>query len=83
MQYITCALTSYGGLGDKFLNKRVVPEYKRRLKEQKEEKEEGGSGWESRRWLEGLYEDMSINIARSNYAILAERTTPPCVRPAE
>ena len=55
-------------------------ESKRRLKE---EKEEGGSGWESRRWLEGLYEDMSINIARSNYAMLAERTTPPGVRPAE
>ena len=48
-----------------------------------EKKEEGGSGWESRRWLEGMYEDMSINIARSNYAMLAERTTPPGVRPAE
>lgn len=52
-------------------------------KSDKEEKEEGGSGWESRRWLEGLYEDMSINIARSNYAMLAERTTPPGVRLAE
>ena len=64
MQLVTCALTSYGGWGDEFLNKKVVPEYKRRLKE---EKEEGCSGWESRRWLEGLYEDMSINIARSNW----------------
>ena len=55
-----------------------MTEYKRRLKE---EKEEGGSGWESRRWLEGLYEDMSINVARSNYAMLAERTNHPPGRP--
>jgi len=25
---------------------------------------------------EGLYEDLSINIVRSNYAMLAERTIP-------
>ena len=78
MQLVTCALTSYGGWGDEFLNKKVVPEYKRRLKD---EKEEGGSGWESRRWLEGLYEDMSINIARSNYAMLADRAHYPAGRP--
>ena len=40
MQLVTCALSSYGGWGDEFLNKKVVPEYKRRLKE---EKEEGGA----------------------------------------
>ena len=54
----------------------MLPAYRARLKE---EKEAGGSGWESRRWLDTLYEDMSITIARANYAMLHERTTPPGV----
>ena len=40
---------------------------------------EGGSGWETIRWRQRLYEDMCIEIARANYAMLKERTLPPRV----
>ena len=40
---------------------------------------EGGSGWETIKWRQRLYEDMCIEIARANYAMLKERTLPPRV----
>ena len=76
MDYVTCALTTYGGWGDEFLKRHVLPAYRARLKE---EKEAGGSGWESRRWLDTLYEDMSITIARAKYGGIAPSTTAPPV----
>ena len=43
------------------------------------EKQAGGSGWETIKWKQRLYEDMCIEIARANYAMLKERTLPPRV----
>ena len=37
----------------------------------------GGSGWDTIKWKQNLYETMNIEIARSNYAMLMERTLPP------
>ena len=37
----------------------------------------GGSGWDTIKWKQNLYELMNIEIARSNYAMLMERTLPP------
>ena len=45
----------------------------------REEKKEGGSGWETIKWRQRLYEDMCIEVARANYAMLKERTLPPRV----
>ena len=41
------------------------------------EKRAGGSGWDTIKWKQNLYELMNIEIARSNYAMLMERTLPP------
>ena len=41
-----------------------------------EDKKQGGTGWEPRRWLQRLLESMSISVARANRAMLVERTTP-------
>ena len=41
------------------------------------EKKAGGSGWDTIKWKQNLYELMNIEIARSNYAMLMERTLPP------
>ena len=41
------------------------------------EKKAGGSGWDTIKWKQNLYETMNIEIARSNYAMLMERTLPP------
>ena len=38
------------------------------------EKRAGGSGWDTIKWKQNLYELMNIEIARSNYAMLMERT---------
>ena len=73
MTYVTCALTTYGGWGAEFHKQFVLPEYQRRLTA---EKQDGGHGWESRRWLQDLYESMSITIARANYDMLRARTLP-------
>ena len=56
--------------------KHLRPEYARRLRA---EKQAGGSGWETIKWKQQLYEDMCIEIARANYAMLKERTLPPRV----
>ena len=56
--------------------KHLRPEYAKRLRA---EKQAGGSGWETIRWKQRLYEDMCIEIARANYAMLKERTLPPRV----
>ena len=47
------------------------PEYAKRLAA---EKKAGGSGWDTIKWKQNLYETMNIEIARSNYAMLMERT---------
>jgi hypothetical protein len=73
MRYLTCALTTYSGWGEEFLKAHVRPEYQRRLKD---DKKAGGNGWEPRRWLQRLYEAMSISIARSNRSMLNERLAP-------
>ena len=36
-----------------------------------------GGGWDTIKWKQNLYEIMNIEIARSNYAMLMERTLPP------
>ena len=73
MQYVTCALTTYGGWGNQFLKKHVRPTY---IRMKEEDKKQGGTGWEPRRWLQRLLESMSISVARANRAMLVERTTP-------
>ena len=40
------------------------------------EEKEGRNGWETIRWKKRLYEDVCIEIARANYAMLRERTLP-------
>ena len=35
----------------------------------REEKKEGGNGWETIKWKKRLYEDVRIEIARANYAM--------------
>ena len=50
------------------------PQYAKRLAA---EKKAGGSGWDTIKWKQNLYELMNIEIARSNYAMLMERTLPP------
>ena len=52
----------------------MKPEYAKRLAA---EKKAGGSGWDTIKWKQNLYELMNIEIARSNYAMLMERTLPP------
>ena len=56
--------------------KHLRPEYAKRLRA---EKQAGGSGWETIKWKQRLYEDMCIEVARANYAMLKERTLPPRV----
>ena len=68
--------TTYGGWGAEWLTKHMKPEYAKRLRA---EKQAGGSGWETIKWKQRLYEDMCIEIARANYAMLKERTLPPRV----
>ena len=60
--------------GDEWLRIHMKPEYAKRLAA---EKKAGGSGWETIKWKKHLYEIMNIEIARSNYAMLMERTLPP------
>ena len=72
MRYVTWAGTTYGGWGDEWAHLR--PEYAKRLAA---EKKAGGSGWDTIKWKQNLYETMNIEIARSNYAMLMERTLPP------
>ena len=72
MRYVTWAGTTYGGWGDEWAQLR--PEYAKRLAA---EKKAGGSGWDTIKWKQKLYETMNIEIARSNYAMLMERTLPP------
>ena len=43
------------------------------------EKRAGGSGFETIKWKQRLYQDMNIEIARANYRMLMERTLPPRV----
>jgi hypothetical protein len=73
MQYVTCALTTFGGWGEEFLKRHVRPEYARR---RKAEKAEGGLGWKTQAWKQALFENMNIVIARSNYEMLAMHTLP-------
>ena len=65
-----------GGWGDEFLQKHVKPEFAARLRA---EKRAGGSGFETIKWKQRLYQDMNIEIARANYRMLMERTLPPRV----
>ena len=74
MDYVTWAATTYGGWGERFLDRRVRPEYAKRLQA---EKKAGRSGWDAIKWRRRLYEDMNIEIARANYRMLMERTLPP------
>ena len=76
MQLVTWAGTTYGGRGDEFLQKHVKPEFAVRLRA---EKRAGGSGFETIKWKQRLYQDMNIEIARANYRMLMERTLPPRV----
>ena len=76
MDYVTWAATTYGGWGERFLDRRVRPEYAKRLQA---EKKAGRSGWAAIRWRQRLYEDMGIELARANYRMLMERTLPPRV----
>ena len=74
MRYLTWAGTTYGGWGDEWLKAHLKPQYAKRLAA---EKKAGGSGWDTIKWKQNLYELMNIEIARSNYAMLMERTLPP------
>ena len=67
---VTWAGTTYGGWGDEFLQKHVKPEFAVRLRA---EKRAGGSGFETIKWKQRLYQDMNIEIARANYRMLMER----------
>ena len=71
---VVWAGTTYSGWGDEFLQRHVKPEYARRLRA---EKKAGRSGWEAIKWRVRLYEDMNIELARANHAMLRERTLPP------
>ena len=73
MRYVTWAGTTYGGWGDE-CKAHLRPEYAKRLAA---EKRAGGGGWDTIKWKQNLYELMNIEIARSNYAMLMERTLPP------
>ena len=76
MRLVVWAGTTYGGWGAEWRRKHLDPEFARRMRE---EKKEGGSGWETIKWRQRLYEDMCIEVARANYAMLKERTLPPRV----
>ena len=76
MQLVVWAGTTYGGWGAEWRKRHLDPEFARRMRE---EKKEGGSGWETIKWRQRLYEDMCIEVARANYAMLRERTLPPRV----
>ena len=68
------SLRSRIGRVEEFLQRHVRPEYARRLRA---EKKAGGSGWETIKWKQHLFENMSIEIARANYRMMMERTLPP------
>ena len=42
----------------------------------KQEKKDGGSGWESIKWKQDLMERVSIAIARANYNLLSAHALP-------
>ena len=67
MDYVTWAATTYGGWGERFLDRRVRPEYAKRLQA---EKKAGRSGWAAIRWRQRVYEDMGIELAGANYRML-------------
>ena len=61
-------------VGRRVVGAHLRPQYAKRLAA---EKRAGGSGWDTIKWKQNLYELMNIEIARSNYAMLMERTLPP------
>ena len=72
MKLVVAAFTTVGGWGKEMLKKLKV-EYEER---KKQEKKDGGSGWESIKWKQDLMERVSIAIARANYNLLSAHTRP-------
>ena len=61
--YVTAAVTTYGGWGREFMNKRVKPYWKKRAKQ---EKAEGGNGWETQRAKRVFFQRAAVILARGN-----------------